>query len=123
MSNQPEDYGYPDRKIMHLSEDLADSDPEQNVKPSFRSLKELIDFVSGRSFSDDTGGGGEAGFAEHLPFPFLALVGQFEMKMALILALINPAIRGVLLIGPRGTGKTTAVRGLLDLLPPVTIRK
>ena len=57
MSNQPEDYGYPDRKIMHLSEDLADSDPEQNVKPSFRSLKELIDFVSGRSFSDDTGGG------------------------------------------------------------------
>ena len=41
------------------------------------------------------------------------------MKMALILALINPAIGGVLLIGPRGTGKTTAVRGLSDLLPMV----
>jgi magnesium chelatase subunit I len=41
------------------------------------------------------------------------------MKYALLLALINPAIGGVLLIGPRGTGKTTAVRGLLDLLPEI----
>jgi len=41
------------------------------------------------------------------------------MKTALILAVINPAIGGVLLIGPRGTGKTTAVRGLVDLMPPV----
>jgi magnesium chelatase subunit I len=39
------------------------------------------------------------------------------MKLALILALINPAIGGVLLIGPRGAGKTTAVRSLVDLLP------
>ncbi|MRR32588.1 magnesium chelatase, partial [bacterium] len=51
--------------------------------------------------------------AEALPFPFLALVGQYEMKLALLLNLINPAIGGVLLLGPRGTGKTTAVRGLL----------
>ncbi|NPV85694.1 MAG: magnesium chelatase [Anaerolineae bacterium] len=41
------------------------------------------------------------------------------MKLALLLALINPAIGGVLLIGARGTGKTTAVRSLLDLLPDV----
>ena len=41
------------------------------------------------------------------------------MKYALLLALINPAIGGVLLIGPRGTGKTTAVRGLVDLLPEI----
>jgi magnesium chelatase subunit I len=52
-------------------------------------------------------------------FPFLAVVGQTEMRMALLLSVINPAIGGVLLIGPRGTGKTTAVRGLVDLLPPV----
>src|SRR5512136_415455 len=52
-------------------------------------------------------------------FPFLAIVGQVEMKVALLLAVINPAVGGVLLIGPRGTGKTTAVRGLVDLMPPV----
>jgi magnesium chelatase subunit I len=52
-------------------------------------------------------------------FPFLALVGQAEMKTALVLCIVNPAVGGVLLIGPRGTGKTTAVRGLVDLMPPV----
>jgi magnesium chelatase subunit I len=52
-------------------------------------------------------------------FPFLAIVGQREMQTALLLAMINPQVGGVLLIGPRGTGKTTAVRGLVDLMPPV----
>ncbi|MDW8065385.1 MAG: ATP-binding protein [Anaerolineae bacterium] len=56
---------------------------------------------------------------EAVRFPFLAIVGQTEMKLALALALINPAVGGVLLMGARGTGKTTAVRGLLDLLPSV----
>jgi len=52
-------------------------------------------------------------------FPFLAIVGQREMKTALILAVINPRVGGVLLIGPRGIAKTVSVRGLVDLLPPV----
>lgn len=52
-------------------------------------------------------------------FPFLAVVGQTQMRMALLLAVINPRVGGVLLIGPRGTGKTIAVRGLSDLLPAV----
>ncbi|NIS81532.1 MAG: magnesium chelatase [Anaerolineales bacterium] len=59
------------------------------------------------------------GLAEPLAFPFLSIVGQQEMKLALMLALLNPHIGGVLLIGPRGTGKTTAVRSLTDLLPDV----
>ncbi|NJC96273.1 MAG: magnesium chelatase [Anaerolineae bacterium] len=56
---------------------------------------------------------------EPTPFPFLAIVGQMEMKLALLLGLINPNIGGILLIGPRGTAKTTAVRSLLNLLPHV----
>jgi magnesium chelatase subunit I len=83
-----------------------------------RSLRELIDLVSGRGFQSQITAE-DSGLAEVLPFPFLALVGQQEMKLALILALINPAVGGVLLIGPRGTGKSTAVRSLVDLLPEV----
>jgi magnesium chelatase subunit I len=52
-------------------------------------------------------------------FPMLAMVGQPELKMALILALINPGLGGVLVSGPYGVGKTTAVRGLLDIMPVV----
>ena len=81
-----------------------------------RSLRELIERVSGRGFHP-ANGEEDSGLAESLPFPFLALVGQQEMKLALTLALINPAVGGVLLIGPRGTGKTTSVRSLVDLLP------
>ncbi len=92
---------------------------ESSFTPSnIRSLRELIDLVSGRSIKDHLPQE-DAGFAEVLPFPFLALVGQKEMKIALCLALINPEIGGVPLIGPRGTRKTTAVRSLIDLLPPV----
>jgi magnesium chelatase subunit I len=80
-----------------------------------RSLRELIDRVSGRSLRT-TLPAEDAGIAEILPYPFLALVGQQEMKVALVLALINPAVGGVLLVGPRGIGKTTAVRSLTNLL-------
>ncbi|OQY22706.1 MAG: hypothetical protein B6I34_05550 [Anaerolineaceae bacterium 4572_32.1] len=62
----------------------------------------------------------DAGLAlDSTHFPFLALVGQEEMQMALLLSVVNPRVGGVVLIGPRGTGKTTAVRGLLELMPPV----
>ena len=59
----------------------------------------------------------DLGIASIEPFPFLAIVGQQELKLALILALINPIVGGVLLVGSRGTAKTTAVRSLVDLLP------
>jgi magnesium chelatase subunit I len=61
------------------------------------------------------------GLAEHHPYPFLAIVGQFEMRIALMLSVINPSVGGVLLIGPRGTGKTTAVRSLTDILPEIEV--
>lgn len=63
----------------------------------------------------------DLGIADTLPYPFLAIVGQTEMRTALLLSVINPAVGGVLLIGPRGTGKTTAVRSLIDLLPYVEV--
>lgn len=91
---------------------------EGDQSPPVRSLQELLDRVTGRDFQPPKSSD-ESGIAEVLPFPFLALVGQYEMKLALMLALINPAAGGVLLIGPRGTGKTTAVRSLTDLLPEI----
>ena len=52
-------------------------------------------------------------------FPFSAIVGQEDMKLAMILTSIDPSIGGVLVFGDRGTGKSTAVRALAGLLPPI----
>ena len=81
-----------------------------------RSLKELIDIASGKNISHYDFQH-DSGIAEPFYFPFLGIVGQFEMKLALLLTIVNPNIGGVLLIGPRGTAKTTSVRGLVDILP------
>lgn len=52
-----------------------------------------------------------------MPFPFSAIVAQDEMKLAILIAAVEPAIGGILVLGDRGTGKSTAVRGLAALLP------
>jgi len=54
-------------------------------------------------------------------FPFTAIVGQEEMKIALILNVIDPKIGGVMIMGDRGTGKSTTVRALVDLLPEINV--
>ena len=54
-------------------------------------------------------------------YPFSAIVGQDEMKLALILNVIDPLIGGILIMGHRGTGKSTAVRALADLLPAISV--
>ena len=55
------------------------------------------------------------------PFPFSAIVGQEEMKQAIILTAVDPSIGGVLVFGDRGTGKSTAVRALASLLPSIKV--
>ncbi len=54
-------------------------------------------------------------------YPFAALVGQERLKQALILNAINPLIGGVLIRGEKGTAKSTAARGLAELLPPIAM--
>ncbi len=54
-------------------------------------------------------------------YPFTAIVGQDEMKLALILNVIDPRIGGVMIMGDRGTGKSTTIRALADLLPEIDV--
>jgi magnesium chelatase subunit I len=96
--------------------------PEDSTTPSAPRRSALLDLLYKRSakavLSEPAS---DFGRAEHRPYPFMALVGQDEMRLALLLAVINPAVSGVLLIGPRGTGKTTAVRSLTTILPAVEV--
>ena len=97
--------------------DPEEIEPKEPVAHPFKSLRELVDHISGKSIpylpAEDSG------LAEPLPFPFFAIVGQREMKLALILGLVNPNVGGILLIGARGTAKSTAVRSLIDFLPGI----
>ena len=54
-------------------------------------------------------------------FPFSAIVGQEDMILAIQMVAVDPSIGGVLVLGDRGTGKSTAVRALADLLPPIKV--
>jgi len=54
-------------------------------------------------------------------FPFSAIVGQDDMKLAILVAAVDPSVGGVLIFGDRGTGKSTAVRALAALLPKMAV--
>lgn len=54
-------------------------------------------------------------------YPFAAIVGQEDMVLAIQIVAVDPTVGGVLVLGDRGTGKSTAVRGLADLLPPLKV--
>lgn len=73
--------------------------------------------------SDDAGPSGQPVLepAQRGSYPFAALVGQDELKNALLIAAVDPTVGGVLIFGDRGTGKSTAVRALADLLPPIDV--
>jgi len=60
---------------------------------------------------------------KRLVFPFSAIVGLDKLKLAILINAINPKIGGLLIRGPKGSGKSTIVRGLTDILPKITVVK
>lgn len=56
-----------------------------------------------------------------MAYPFSAIVGQDEMKLGILIAAVDPAIGGVLILGDRGSGKSTAIRALAALLPKMKV--
>lgn len=54
-------------------------------------------------------------------FPFSAIVGQEDMKLGLILNIVDPKLGGILAFGEKGTAKSTAVRAIADLLPQIPV--
>lgn len=67
----------------------------------------------------DDDGGEKTEDSERLLFPFVRIVGQEEMKRALLLNIVDPSIGGVLIRGEKGTAKSTTVRSLVQVMPPV----
>lgn len=59
--------------------------------------------------------------SERPVYPFTAIIGQEQMKLALILNVIDPRIGGVMIMGDRGTGKSTTIRAVADLLPEIRV--
>lgn len=77
----------------------------------------LMVAATGRPDAEEAGSNEDIGQA----YPFSAVVGQDEMKLALFLNLVDPTIGGCLIQGDRGTGKSTAVRALTQMLPEIAV--
>lgn len=77
--------------------------------------------LTANTISTENGRSAQAPTRRRPVFPFTAIVGQDEMKLALLLNVIDPKIGGVMIMGDRGTGKSTTIRALADLLPEIEV--
>eukprot|EP00929_Paragymnodinium_shiwhaense_P050223 TRINITY_DN25300_c0_g1_i1.p1 TRINITY_DN25300_c0_g1~~TRINITY_DN25300_c0_g1_i1.p1 ORF type:complete len:468 (-),score=113.23 TRINITY_DN25300_c0_g1_i1:250-1653(-) len=98
---------------------LAARQSRRQANKASRSGPSRVIGVS-RQAAEEGSDGGSMDFLT-TPFPFSAVVGQRNMKLALILNLIDPSIGGCLISGDRGTGKSTAVRAMVRLLPDIDV--
>ena len=110
-------------------------EPERDVKTKLEALSPLAgDLIfqikrgqemrkrpAGTNHTDSNSRGSFRLNSAPSAYPFVAIVGQDDMKLALVLNAVDPLIGGVLIMGHRGTAKSTAVRGLRDLLPPIRV--
>ncbi len=103
-----------------MSDQIPEANPtEEELLPTSSSLLAILSASGAKRVLSVKAP--DLGLSDTPPYPFMAIVGQMEMRIALLLAVVNPAVGGVLLIGPRGTGKTTAVRSMIELLPDVEV--
>jgi len=77
--------------------------------------------IMGWETGEPKGGNEVSNQMKRVILPFTAIVGQRKLKQALVLNAINPSLLGVLVRGEKGTGKSTAVRALADLLPEIEV--
>ena len=93
-------------------------DQDQNATPEIQSIQDLINHVTGKNLADSETFSPSPKSVNRIVFPFSDLVGLGEVKLGLILSIISPHITSILIAGPSNTGKSTAVRSLVSLLPP-----
>lgn len=93
--------------------------PEHGL--SDKRLSVMRRHPAGNNHKDSSGNQEMRNGSSRPGYPFVAILGQEEMKLALLLNAIDPLIGGVLIMGHRGTGKSTAVRGLSNLLPQIKV--
>ena len=91
------------------------------MKDGNKSLEFIVSPTAEAINSQNAGAPPAVSVARRAVFPFTAIVGQEEMKLALLLNVIDPKIGGVMIMGDRGTGKSTTIRALADLLPEIDV--
>jgi magnesium chelatase subunit D len=91
------------------------------IRLSAKRLSAMRRHPAGNNHKDSSGNQETRKGLSRPEYPFVAILGQEEMKLALLLNAIDPLIGGVLIMGHRGTGKSTAVRGLTNLLPQIKV--